>query len=77
MFHDLHLKSFQATETLLPSPAKPDPRPKTPPPARPAPPKVLLDGRHVTYKEELTIESLQAELKELRMALELLQTQHE
>ncbi|XP_034552888.1 SH3 domain-containing protein 21 isoform X2 [Notolabrus celidotus] len=62
------------TENLLPSPAKPDPRPKTPPPTRPAPPKVTLDGKTVTPKDEPTVESLQAEIKELRMFLELLQT---
>ncbi|KAM6995007.1 SH3 domain-containing protein 21 isoform 1-T1 [Tautogolabrus adspersus] len=63
-----------STENLLPSPAKPDPRPKTPPPTRPAPPKVVVDGKPVTHKDESTVETLQAEIKELRMALELLQT---
>lgn len=67
----------KGTENLLPSPAKPDLRPKTPPPTRPAPPKVVVDGRTVTPKEEPTVGSLQAEIKELRMALELLQTRHE
>ncbi|XP_051263102.1 SH3 domain-containing protein 21 isoform X1 [Dicentrarchus labrax] len=67
----------KGTENLLPSPAKPDHRPKTPPPVRPAPPKVVVDGRTVTHKEEPTVESLQVEIKELRMALELLQTRHE
>ncbi|KAM3614497.1 uncharacterized protein V6R79_015444 [Siganus canaliculatus] len=67
----------KSTENLLPSPPKPDHRPKTPPPVRPAPPKVVVDGRSLPNKEEPTMESLQAELKELRMALELLQTQHE
>uniref|UniRef100_A0A3B4U6Q8 SH3 domain containing 21 n=1 Tax=Seriola dumerili TaxID=41447 RepID=A0A3B4U6Q8_SERDU len=69
--------SLQGTENLLPSPAKPDHRPKTPPPVRPVPPKVAVDGRTVTTKEELTVESLQAEIKELRMTLDLLQTRHE
>lgn len=68
---------MQGTENLLPSPAKPDQRPKTPPPVRPAPPKVVVDGKTVTHKEEPTMESVQAEIKELRMALELLQTRHE
>ncbi|XP_023271025.1 SH3 domain-containing protein 21 isoform X1 [Seriola lalandi dorsalis] len=67
----------QGTENLLPSPAKPEHRPKTPPPVRPMPPKVAVDGRPVTTKEELTVESLQAEIKELRMTLDLLQTRHE
>ncbi|XP_041648694.1 SH3 domain-containing protein 21 isoform X2 [Cheilinus undulatus] len=66
-----------STENLLPSPAKPDPRPKTPPPTRPLPPKVVVDGKTVTHKEEPTLESLQAEIKELRMTLELLQTRQE
>ncbi|XP_074509210.1 SH3 domain-containing protein 21 isoform X4 [Sebastes fasciatus] len=67
----------QGTENLLPSPARPDLRPKTPPPVRPTPPKVLVDGRTATYKEATTLESLQAEIKELRMALDLLQTRHD
>ncbi|XP_073341557.1 SH3 domain-containing protein 21 [Pagrus major] len=67
----------KSTENLLPSPAKPDHRPRTPPPVRPTPPKVVVDGRTVTHKEEPTMESLQTEIKELRMALELLQTRHE
>ncbi|XP_030248776.1 SH3 domain-containing protein 21 isoform X3 [Sparus aurata] len=69
--------AIQSTENLLPTPAKPDHRPRTPPPVRPTPPKVVVDGRTVTHKEEPTMESLQAEIKELRMALELLQTRHE
>ncbi|XP_037641578.1 SH3 domain-containing protein 21 isoform X4 [Sebastes umbrosus] len=67
----------QGTENLLPSPARPDLRPKTPPPVRPTPPKVLVDGRTATHKEVTTLESLQAEIKELRMALDLLQTRHD
>uniref|UniRef100_UPI0037E9C699 SH3 domain-containing protein 21 isoform X2 n=1 Tax=Semicossyphus pulcher TaxID=241346 RepID=UPI0037E9C699 len=83
---DITSKKFQtekkpglqkSTENLLPSPAKPDPRPKTPPPNRPAPPKVFVDGKTVTNKDEPTLESLQAEIKELGMALELLQMRHE
>ncbi|XP_029308274.1 SH3 domain-containing protein 21 isoform X2 [Cottoperca gobio] len=68
----------QGTENLLPSPAKPDHRPKTPPPPlRPAPPRVAVDGRTVTQKEEPTAVGLQAEIRELRMSLELLQTRHD
>ncbi|XP_037641576.1 SH3 domain-containing protein 21 isoform X2 [Sebastes umbrosus] len=67
----------KGTENLLPSPARPDLRPKTPPPVRPTPPKVLVDGRTATHKEVTTLESLQAEIKELRMALDLLQTRHD
>lgn len=62
------------TDNVLVSPAKPDHGPKTPPPSRPAPPKVLVDGR--TTLGRPTVDSLQAEVMELRMALELLQTQH-
>lgn len=66
----------QTSENLLPAPAKPD-LPKTPPPSRPPAPKVVVDGRPVLQKEEVSLENLQAEIKELRMALELLQRQHE
>ncbi|GLD65244.1 SH3 domain-containing protein 21 [Lates japonicus] len=71
------LPGLQKATENLPSPARPEPRPKTPPPVRPVPPKVVVDGKTVTHKEEPTVESLQAEIKELRMALELLQTRHE
>ncbi|XP_068180761.1 SH3 domain-containing protein 21 isoform X2 [Antennarius striatus] len=64
------------TENLVPPLAKPD-RPKTPPPIRPVPPKVAIEGRNVFHTEEPTMESLQVEIKELKMALELLQTRHE
>ncbi|XP_047454190.1 SH3 domain-containing protein 21 [Mugil cephalus] len=64
------------TENLLPTAAKPELLSKTPP-SRPAPPKVVVDGKTVTHKEAPTVESLQAEIKELSMALELLQTRHE
>lgn len=67
----------KSSEHVLSSPAKPDKQPRTPPPVRPAPPKVVVDGRTVAHKEEPTVQSLQAEIKELRMALELLQTRHE
>ncbi|XP_008290140.1 SH3 domain-containing protein 21 isoform X2 [Stegastes partitus] len=67
----------QGTDNLLSSPAKPEHPPKTPPPVRPAPPKVVVDSNAVTNKEEPTVKSLQAEIKELRMALELLQTRQE
>lgn len=68
--------SLQGTENVLPSPAKSD-RPKTPSPVRPTAPKPFVDGKNVTQKEELMMASLQAEIKELRMALDLLQTRHE
>ncbi|XP_035018935.1 SH3 domain-containing protein 21 isoform X2 [Hippoglossus stenolepis] len=67
----------KGTENLLPSPAKPETRPKTPTTARPAPPKVVVDSKTVTHKEKPTVESLDAEIRELRVALELLQTRHE
>lgn len=73
--HFLHCDA-QTSENLLPPPAKPD-QPKTPPPSRPPAPKVVVDGRPVIQKEEISLENLQAEIKELRMALELLQRQHE
>ncbi|XP_026227693.1 SH3 domain-containing protein 21 isoform X2 [Anabas testudineus] len=65
----------KGTENPVPLPAKSEPQAKTP--VRPAPPKVVVDGIAVTHKAEPTMESLQAEIKELRMALELLQTRHE
>lgn len=67
----------KTTENLLPTPPKPDLRPKTPPPVRPTPPKVLVDNKTVTFKDEPTVESLQAEIKELRMTLELLEKRQE
>ncbi|XP_072249971.1 SH3 domain-containing protein 21 isoform X2 [Leuresthes tenuis] len=77
--HTDQLFGFQkGTENLLPSPSKSELPPKTPPPARPTPPKVFVERKTVNHKEEEpTVESLQAEIKELRMALELLQTRHE
>lgn len=67
---------IQGTDNLLPLFAKPD-RPKTPPPIRPPAPKVMVDGKALSHKEEPTMEQVQAEIKELRMALELLQARHE
>ncbi|XP_068998160.1 SH3 domain-containing protein 21 isoform X2 [Embiotoca jacksoni] len=67
----------KGTENLLLCPAKPEHRPKTPPPTRPVPPKVVVDSKTVSHKAEPSVESLQAEIKELRMALELLQTRQE
>lgn len=66
----------QTSENLLPFPAKPD-QPKTTSPTRPPAPLVDVNGRPVIQKEEPTLANLQAEIKELRMALELLQRQHE
>ncbi|XP_026173150.1 SH3 domain-containing protein 21 isoform X1 [Mastacembelus armatus] len=76
-FQTAKLPGLQKGTENLSSPAKPEPHSKTPPPVRPAPPKVLVDGRTVSNKEDPTMESLQADIKELRMALELLQTRHE
>ncbi|XP_028984411.1 SH3 domain-containing protein 21 isoform X2 [Betta splendens] len=67
----------KGTENLALSPAKSESQAKTPPPVRPTPPKVAVDGKAATSNNEPTMESLQAEIKELRMALELLQTRHE
>lgn len=71
--HFLHCDA-QTSESLAPSPAKPH-KPKTP--VRPPAPQVVVDGRPVTEKEEVTLETLQAEMKELRMALDLLKRQQE
>ncbi|XP_068426223.1 SH3 domain-containing protein 21 isoform X2 [Clinocottus analis] len=67
----------KSPENLLLSLAKPDHRTKTSPPVRPAPSKVLVEAKAVTRTEEVSVEGLQAEIKELRMALELLQTRHD
>lgn len=64
------------TENVLSSPAKPPASPKTPPPTRPGPPKVLVDGRATLGRDKPTVDSLHSEVQELRMALELLQSQH-
>lgn len=64
--------SLQAVEHLVPKQTKPD-RPKTPPAFRPPAPKVTVDGEALAPKEEVTMEQLHAEIKELRMAMELLQ----
>ncbi|XP_020796055.1 SH3 domain-containing protein 21 isoform X2 [Boleophthalmus pectinirostris] len=64
------------TENALASPAKPEQPSRTPLPVRPTPPKVLLDGKVLPGRDKPTVESLQAELQELRLALELLQTQY-
>lgn len=76
--HECFQHSFpiaKTSENVPPFPAKPD-QSKTPPPARPPVPQVVVDGRPVSQKEEPTMASLQAEIKELRMALDLLQTRH-
>ncbi|KAM9309865.1 SH3 domain-containing protein 21 isoform 2-T2 [Pholidichthys leucotaenia] len=67
----------KSTEIALSPPEKAENRPKTPPPTRPSPPKVFVDGKTVTSNNEPTVESLQAEIKELRMALQLLEKRHE
>lgn len=70
------LASQKSSENLLSSPLKPEQFPKSPhkspPPARPTPPKADVKGPSV----KPTVESLQAEVQELRLALELLQNQH-
>ncbi|KAM4600843.1 SH3 domain-containing protein 21 [Polymixia lowei] len=65
----------QVAENLTPS--KPDHLPKTPSPTRPVPPRAAVDGGAATHGEEPSLDSLQAEVKELKMALELLQTRHD
>lgn len=77
---ELSPKKFQAeklpsipkvTENLMPAAGK------TPPPNRPAPPKIFFEHKNSNHKEDATVQSLQAEIKELKTALELLQTRHE
>ncbi|XP_062421488.1 SH3 domain-containing protein 21 isoform X2 [Pungitius pungitius] len=46
-------------------------------PARPPPPRVPVASKGVTFREDVTVESLQAEIRELKMSLELLQRQHD
>ncbi|XP_077381967.1 SH3 domain-containing protein 21 [Festucalex cinctus] len=67
----------KGAEHLKPQLSKVDYRPKTPPPARPAPPRVPAEVRNVAQKAEVTLESLQAEVKDLRLALEILQARHD
>ncbi|XP_076008682.1 SH3 domain-containing protein 21 [Genypterus blacodes] len=71
---ELTPQKSQGTENVSPSPAPPA---KTTPAVPSAPPKVMVDGRALTQKEEPTLENLQAEIKELRLVLELLQTREE
>ncbi|XP_028327419.1 SH3 domain-containing protein 21 [Gouania willdenowi] len=70
-------KLQKGPENPLSSTAKPEHPPKSSPPTRPTPPKITVEGEPVTNKDGLTVESLQAEIKELQMALELFQTRHE
>uniref|UniRef100_H3D3S0 Osteoclast-stimulating factor 1 n=1 Tax=Tetraodon nigroviridis TaxID=99883 RepID=H3D3S0_TETNG len=69
-------RKAQASENLLPFSAKPE-QPKMPPPVLPPVPQVVVDGGPGIQKEEPTMANLQAEIKELRMSLELLQRRHE
>ncbi|XP_038157196.1 SH3 domain-containing protein 21 [Cyprinodon tularosa] len=73
------LPSFQKVSEILPTlPAKPEVPVKIPIPVRPAFPKNVVGNKTANHRdEEPIIGSLQAEIKELRMALELLQTRHE
>lgn len=81
--HNIYLKSlflfvFKGPEIITPSlPPRPDLSPKVPPPVRPTPPKANVKTVTENNKEEPTVGSLQTEIRELRMALELLQTRHE
>ncbi|XP_012734222.2 SH3 domain-containing protein 21 [Fundulus heteroclitus] len=68
----------KVSENLPTLPAKPELPAKVPPPVLPAFPKPAVASKTVNHKDEgATVESLQAEIKELRMALELLQTRQE
>nr|XP_015805563.2 SH3 domain-containing protein 21 [Nothobranchius furzeri] len=74
---DKSLNLQKGKENLTPPPAKPETAAKTPPVVRPPPPKIAMNNRNENHKEEPTVGSLQEELKELKMALELFQTRHE
>lgn len=76
MFNILSQCKVQTSDNLLPFPTKLD-QTKTPPPARPPAPQVDVDGRSVIQNEEPTMANLQAEIKELRRALDLLQRRQE
>ncbi|XP_046882576.1 SH3 domain-containing protein 21 isoform X2 [Hypomesus transpacificus] len=65
----------KVAENLAPTCSKAESQPRTPPPARPAPPKAAVEGRGAVG-EGASQDGLQAEVKELRMALELLQALH-
>ncbi|XP_077455456.1 SH3 domain-containing protein 21 [Stigmatopora argus] len=68
----------KSAENLKPPPAKLDQQPKTPPPVRPAPPQIASpEAVNVTPRNEVTLQSLQAEIKELQTGLELLRTRYE
>lgn len=72
------LVSLKVSEILPTLPAKPEVPVKIPIPVRPAFPKNVVGNKTANHRdEEPIIGSLQAEIKELRMALELLQTRHE
>uniref|UniRef100_A0A3B3VHX9 SH3 domain containing 21 n=1 Tax=Poecilia latipinna TaxID=48699 RepID=A0A3B3VHX9_9TELE len=72
------LVSLKVSEQPPVVPAKPELPVKILLPVRPAFPKVVAGNKTANHKdEEPTVASLQAEIKELRMALELLQTRQE
>lgn len=67
---------FKGLENIMPLlPQKPDGPHKLP--TRAAPPKPVLKNKTENHTEEPTVGSLQAEIKELKIALELLQTRQE
>ncbi|RVE62914.1 hypothetical protein OJAV_G00162480 [Oryzias javanicus] len=47
------------------------------PPLRPASLKLTVSNKAVNHHQEPSMETLQADIKELKMSLELLQTRHE
>ncbi|CAN9513832.1 unnamed protein product [Ophioblennius macclurei] len=72
------LSGFQkAADNLLPFPGKSEPQLKRQAPSRPDEPKGAVESKTVTHNNEPTVESLQAELRELKMALELFQTRQQ
>uniref|UniRef100_A0A3P9IVF1 SH3 domain containing 21 n=1 Tax=Oryzias latipes TaxID=8090 RepID=A0A3P9IVF1_ORYLA len=66
-----------AVENALPTPLKRDVPQKSQPPVRPESIKPIVNSKPEKRHQEPTMESLQAEIKELKMSLDLLQTRHE
>ncbi|XP_004078485.1 SH3 domain-containing protein 21 isoform X3 [Oryzias latipes] len=68
---------IKAVENTLPTPLKRDVPQKSQPPVRPVPLKLIVNSKPEKHHQEPTMESLQAEIKELKMSLDLLQTRHD
>ncbi|KAF6714989.1 CD2-associated protein [Oryzias melastigma] len=68
---------IKAVENALPTPLKSDFPQKSQPPVRPVPLKLTVTNKAVNHHQEPSMETLQADIKDLKMSLELLQTRHE